>query len=150
MKDVLASLSLVVAILTVYAGLALVYWGETLPLECRRFTGTAPPEPTLTVTHSGRNWTVELAERWGERFPKSQMFLRMRDPYGVDRFGMMRFTDLTMANWATFHVVFQDIHPGIPGTCDGDRLLIDRTSYGLGSAFAVSFGNVLIATGFLH
>ncbi len=133
----LVSLAVIAAMLTVYGGLAWAYAGETVPLECRRSTGTSPPEPGFTVTREGTawsgNWSVVFSYRWGGGvFPKSQLFLRQRDPFG-DWVGPMQLTSLTPANWPTFHVLFEDRHPQFETLCNGDRLFIDGRAFLSGS-----------------
>lgn len=124
--------------LVVYAGLALAYAGETVPLECRRSSGTGPPEPGVTITREDGNWSVEFSYKWGGGvFPKSQLFLRLRDAYGVDALGLFWFTRLTPANWTVFHVSFQDNHPASPDLCNGDRLVIDGGTFGSGSQLTI-------------
>jgi len=95
------------------------------------------PSMDFTLAPDNTNWSATLTVVPAERLP-SGLYLLVRNGSGDIVLPRTSFENLTGARWALNLAVYEDRNPGEPQVQAGDRLLLDRAAYPVGSVVEIS------------
>lgn len=110
-----------------------------------------PPIATMAVSirQRGQNWSVEVVSAASRPVPAST-YLLIRDPQGVLKLVQTPWSDLTSANWGTYHALYQDANPKDVVIQAGDSILISVAQYPAGCSIDISSDTGQLTTGTLR
>ncbi len=99
----------------------------------------------LAITQEGANWSVLIQTFLPSHLP-NRTYLQIRDTSGILLLNQTQWSVLVPNSWTTYHAVYEDNHPGAPEVCSGDRLMISRAAYPVGSTVIILDWNALVAS----
>ena len=123
-----------------------------LSLTCPWCPPPEPPPPpgmTVAVNQAGANWSIEILTAPAGEFPTST-YLRIWDSLGSPSLARTAFSNLTVAHWDVYRVVYRDAYPGVTEIRPSDSILIDRAAYPSGCTFRIDNGTRDLAAGILQ
>ena len=104
----------------------------------------------LAITQEGANSSVLIQSITPIHLP-SRMYLQIWDTSGIFLLNRTQWSVLTAGNWSTYHAVYEDNRPGAPEVCFGDRLIISRAVYPIGSTITIlADWSTILAQGILE
>jgi len=103
-------------------------------------------EGAFSVERSGANWTVTI-QSFLPNHTSSSTDVVIRDGLtGRILVPPTPWSALTLANWPTYHALYEDNHPGTPAICVGDRLLFDSSVYPSRTFVTIADGSTILGT----
>ncbi|OGS48782.1 MAG: hypothetical protein A3K68_00160 [Euryarchaeota archaeon RBG_16_68_13] len=113
--------------------------------ECPSYHYGDPSHFGMSVTRHATNWTVTVVSS-PRGYDPNTTYVQTRDSRGSPVLGRTPWSDLTVANWETYHILYEDSQPVVQFVCEGDRLVVDSTTYSSGSVLHVFNRDVLVGS----
>ena len=124
-------------------------WNDGSLIQSAKWGGTSSVTIGITLisSGSGTNWTMVISALQGS-VAYADVFMTISDAGGVNVPNMtsVSLADLTLANWDTHHVLFQNLGGG-PDLTVGSSILVDKPTYPSGYRYQLVVNSMIAAMG---